>query len=74
MHIDRQTRAVVVKKLREVHYWAGQVLCAAQALEYGCKLLLFILAEQKLVDYSANDALNLMEATRKGHLARFLEH
>jgi hypothetical protein len=63
--IPAATRALVVKKMREVHYWAGQVLCAAQGLEYGCKFLLFILAEQKLIDYSPKDALALMEGDQK---------
>lgn len=65
MHIDKHTRALIAERMREVHYWVGLTLNAAQGLEYGCKLLLFILAEQKLIDYSIRDAHALMEGELK---------
>jgi len=65
MHVDKGTKGLVQEKTRELHYWAGLTLNAAQGLEDGCKLLLFILAEQRLITFSPQDAQALMEGDQR---------
>jgi hypothetical protein len=73
MHLDKDTKALVAAKMRELHYWAGLTLNAAQGLEYGCKLVIFLLAEQKLVDYSVRDAQALMDVDQKKTFGQVLK-
>jgi hypothetical protein len=65
MKVDDQTKRRAAERLREVHYHAGVTLLAAQGLEYSIKLLLFLLAEQQLVPFSAEDAEKLVDGKRR---------
>jgi len=51
---------------------AGRALMAAQAFEYGVKLLLWLLADQRLIDFNLDDAGAIIEGRRRTTLGQVL--